>query len=98
MIIFYTMKKIISMMILYFALPMSSAAGEETYLLKLRASYHPGFLRIVIEGPETIISNAIVNQKDNNILVRFPDTRFTVRKENTTITYNTDKDTLLYHY
>lgn len=66
--------------------------GKETYYLKLRAGFHPEFLRIVLEGTESIISNGIVSQKGREIMVRFPDSRFTIQEQKVQVAYRIDKD------
>ncbi len=50
-------------------------------LLKIRAGRHPGFLRIVIEGPGALISKGKVARKDGGIIVKFPDAGFAVQKD-----------------
>ncbi|GBE04783.1 MAG TPA: hypothetical protein ENG80_05115 [Nitrospirae bacterium] len=73
-----------------------TAQGEETYSLKLRASQHHEFLRIVLEGDDAILSRGIVNQKGRDIMVRFPDSRFTVQGVKVPVTYKLNKDTVLF--
>jgi hypothetical protein len=73
----------------------SVASSEEVYRLKLRSGYHPEFLRIVIEGTEFVISKAIVNQKDKDILVRFPYIMFSIQQEKGRVLYKIDKDTII---
>ncbi len=79
------MKKIV--FLLLFVLLSAHVSSGEVYLLKLRTSRHPGFLRIVLEGPESVIDRAIVNQKAQNILVTLPDTSFTIQEEKVMVTY-----------
>jgi hypothetical protein len=69
-------------------------SGEELYFLKLRMSHHPDFLRIVIEGPKSMITQAMVNQKAQEILVTFPDTRFIIQEERVIITYRIKEDVI----
>ena len=89
------MKKMVVLSIILFFLPQMSIA--EKYYLKLRTSYNPGYLRIVIEGAEEIITMAIVNQKGQDIVVSFPGTDFTLRGENAKINYRkTDKGTVAF--
>jgi hypothetical protein len=89
------MKKIAVLAIILFFLPQISIA--EDYSLKLRTSYNPGYLRIVIEGAEGIISMAIVNQKGKDVIVSFPGTDFTLQGENAKINYKkTDKGTVVF--
>lgn len=73
-----------------------TVSGEETYTLKLRTSQHPEFLRIVIEGAGTIISKGIVNQKNRDIVLSFPDSRFLIIGENISIPYKINKDSVLF--
>ncbi len=79
------MKKIV-FLLLFVRLSAHVSSGE-VYFLKLRTSRHPGFLRIVLEGPESVIDRAIVNQKAQNILVTLPDTSFTIQEEKVMVTY-----------
>ncbi|NOZ68593.1 MAG: N-acetylmuramoyl-L-alanine amidase [Deferribacteres bacterium] len=75
-----------------FLLLLPAISRAETYYLKLRASYHPGFLRIVLEGPESVIKRGIVNQKAQSVLVTFPDTDFTINAEKGVIVYRKTDD------
>lgn len=93
MLIFY-MKKIV--FLLSFILLISAVSSEETYYLKLRASRHAEFLRIVLEGTKPIISRGIVYQRGKNILVRFPYASFTIQEEKAPVSYKIDKDTVLF--
>ncbi len=74
----------------------AAVSSEKTHYLKLRTSYHPEFLRIVLEGAKPLISKGMVNQKGKDIIVRFPYTSFTIYKEKTLITYKIYKDTILF--
>jgi len=84
------MKKTACLLIFLLVLPAISRA--DPYSLKLRASYHPGFLRIVLEGPESVIKKGIVNQKAQSVLVTFPDTGFTINAEKGVIVYRKTDD------
>ena len=89
------MKKIAILSIIFFFLPQILSAEE--YSLKLRTSYNPGYLRIVLEGNEEIINKAVVNQKGQNVLVAFPGLNFSIQKEKATVTYRkTDKNTVMF--
>jgi hypothetical protein len=79
------MKKIVLMPLLLLLL--AHTADAVVYPLKLRASYHPEFLRIVMEGSELVISRAIVNEKNKNIMVTFPDTSFKIEEEMVMVAY-----------
>lgn len=56
-------------------------------LVKLRASRHADFLRIVLEGPENLISRSIVSQKAQNIHVTFPGSSFNIYEEKVDVKY-----------
>jgi N-acetylmuramoyl-L-alanine amidase len=73
-----------------------NTSGQEIYTLKLRSSLHPEFLRIVLEGKETVISKAIVNQSGNDIIVRFPDTRFNLQVSRQTVRYKQHGDSITF--
>ncbi len=89
------MKKIAILSIIFFFLPQISRAEE--YSLKLRTSYNPGYMRIVLEGNEEIINKAVVNQKGQNVLVTFSGLNFSIQKEKATVTYKkTAKDTVMF--
>ncbi len=88
------MKKIVFLLLfLFFS---TAASSEVTYSLKLRANYHPEFLRIVLEGSERIISKGKVNQKDRDIIVRFPATNFIIKEKKIPIIYRIHKDAILF--
>ena len=71
-----------------------SAAGNEPQLLNIRASQHTDYLRIVLEGPEKIISSGSVNQIDSEILVSFPDNNIELRKKELPVAYTVQNDTI----
>jgi N-acetylmuramoyl-L-alanine amidase len=95
MLIFY-MKKIA--FFLFLVMFMSHASGEERHGLKLRASHHPEFLRVVIEGARPVLSKAIVNQTGEEILVRFPYTKFSIEEEKGPLNYRIKDDTLIFSH
>ncbi len=88
------MKKVV--FLLFLILFPAAVVSLETYQLKLRANYHPEFLRIVLEGVEPLISKGIVNQKGRDILVRFPDASFTIQEEKVPLPYKTDKRAIVF--
>ncbi len=88
------MKNTVLVSILLFFLPFISNADMP--LLKLRASSHPGYLRIVLEGPESVIAKKSVSQKGSDILISFPDVSFSIQAEGAVITYSKiNKDTIM---
>ncbi|MBI5408750.1 MAG: N-acetylmuramoyl-L-alanine amidase [Nitrospirae bacterium] len=88
------MKKCFLLSLVLFLLP--SISRGDNYPLKLRTSYNPGFLRIVLEGSESIITKAVVSQKAQNILVSFPDADFTIQAEKAGVAYKTEKNTVMF--
>jgi len=89
------MKKIVILSIIFFFLPQVSIAEE--YTLKLRSSYNPGYLRIVIEGAEEIIATALVNQRTQDIAVSFPGANPAFQAENANISYRiADNGTIVF--
>ncbi len=83
--------------LLIFLLFGAAISSAETYYLKLRTNYHPGFLRIVLEGPESVIKRGIVNQKAQSVVVTFPETDFTIDAEKGVIVYRkTDGNTVMF--
>jgi len=63
------MRKLLAIF-LFVILPVSLLA-EEPAQVKVRATIHDEFLRIVFEGPEAFVFKAIVNQKGQDIIVNF---------------------------
>jgi len=65
---------------LLFLFILSSALlfAEEIPQLKLRVARHPNFTRVVLEGPDTLISKGIVSQKGQDISVSFQEHKFSV--------------------
>jgi len=89
------MKKIF-LLFLLMIFSATSSSGD-IYRIKLRAAHHPEFLRIVMEGPEPVISRAIVNQKGHNIQVNFPGIEFKIEDEKIIVAYKkTSDDTILF--
>ncbi len=82
----FRMKKIVFLLLFVFL--SAHVSSGDIYLLKLRTSRNSDFLRIVLEGPEFIIDRAIVNQKEQNILVTFPDAGFTIQEEKVIVAYD----------
>jgi N-acetylmuramoyl-L-alanine amidase len=70
--------------------------SEGVYYLKLRSSYHPEFLRIVLEGEEYFISKGTVNQKGDDIIVRFPQANLILRAEKARLPYKVDNNTIVF--
>jgi len=79
-------------LLLLFLLSLPSVSSGETNVLKLRASNHPEFLRIVLEGELPVIEAARVYQREKNILVKFTDRSFSIEKENIDIPFVKNDD------
>ncbi|HDH04552.1 MAG TPA: N-acetylmuramoyl-L-alanine amidase [Nitrospirae bacterium] len=89
------MKKTVLLLIFLLFLP--SVTNSGIYFLKLRTSQHPGFLRIVLEGHESIISKGHVYQRGRNIVVAFPDTGFSIQTEKFALAYRKeDRETIIF--
>ena len=83
--------------LLFFIFLSAQVSGAESYKIKLRAGQHAEFLRIVLEGPASVISKAIVNQKAKNIQVVFPDTAISIDDQKSAVAYKkTAEDTIVF--
>lgn len=89
------MKKIALLLVFLVSIPLISAGEANT--LRLRASNHPEFLRIVLEGDLSMIEAARVYQRSENVLVKFPDKEFTIEKEKIKVPFEkADKGIMFY--
>jgi len=79
-------------------LNMTAAAVPEggADLLRIRAGEHPGYMRIVLEGDDSIISGGKVSRKGKDIVVRFTDKNLEIQKTGLPITCKTDKDAVMF--
>jgi N-acetylmuramoyl-L-alanine amidase len=90
------MKKIILSFIILLCIP-DSTTGE-VYLLKLKSNLSKDSLRIVLQGPESILTRAIVNQKSERIMVTIPDTVFTIQQDKEGVVYRKKSgDTVVFY-
>ncbi len=80
------MKKTVFLVLIVFLLPYLSYA--ETTSLKLRASRNPGSLRIVLEGPESVIVKGSVTQKGSDIIVSFPGMGISIQAESAIVSHS----------
>ncbi|MEW6602729.1 MAG: N-acetylmuramoyl-L-alanine amidase [Nitrospirota bacterium] len=80
------MKKTVFLSLLVLMLPLLSHA--ETVSLKLRASKNPGSIRIVFEGPESVINKGAVTRKENDLLVVFAGVDISIKAESTAVIYS----------
>lgn len=65
-------------------------------LLQIRAGEHSGFMRIVVEGHESIVSGGKVSQQGKDIIVRFADKNFEINKTGLPFTCIADKDAVMF--
>ncbi len=79
------MKKFVCIFFLILVWPCYSAAN--TSVVKLRSSHHLDFVRIVMEGEESIIENAHVYQRGKDVLVRFSTSDFAIEAEKKVLEY-----------
>ncbi len=84
------MKRAIPFLIL-FLLP-CVVSGTEEHVLKLRTSYNAEYTRIVLEGPEPVITRALVNQTEQEILVTFLRAHISVLAEKPSVSFRTIDD------
>jgi N-acetylmuramoyl-L-alanine amidase len=90
------MKKFVLLLLFLLSLPLVSSG--ETNVLKLRASNHHEFLRIVLEGKASIVEAARVYQRTQNILVKFPDKSFSIKKEKIEILFaKKDNNSIMFY-
>jgi len=79
------MKNTAFLLLIICLLPSFSYA--DTASLKLRAARNPGSVRIVLEGPESVIGKGSVTQKGSDILVSFADTGISIQAENVIVSH-----------
>ncbi|MBI4848060.1 MAG: hypothetical protein HY808_05705 [Nitrospirae bacterium] len=73
-----------------------AALESDNVPLQIRASDHPGFLRIVLEGPDDLISKGKVSQKGHEIMVNFPGPAFAVKQQKLPVSYRKNNDALIF--
>jgi N-acetylmuramoyl-L-alanine amidase len=82
---------------IFFAVLIPALTYGETRYLILRASYHPGFLRIVLQGDGEIVRSGRVYQRKTGILVTFPDADVSLITSKITVAYRQiDRRTILF--
>lgn len=70
--------------------------AEEPPLIKLRASRHHEFVRVVLEGPEAVISKGIVNQRGQDIFINFQGHKFSMEDTELPFTYKTAGNSVVF--
>jgi tetratricopeptide (TPR) repeat protein len=74
----------------------ASVPEGEPDLLQIRAGEHSGFMRIVFEGHESIVSVGKVSQQGKDIIVRFADKNFEINKTGLPFSCIADKDAVMF--
>jgi tetratricopeptide (TPR) repeat protein len=74
----------------------ASVHEEGADLLQIRAGEHSGFMRIVMEGHGSIVSEGKVSQQGKDIIVRFADKNFEIKKTGLPFTCTADKDAVMF--
>lgn len=74
----------------------STVPGDVADFLQIRAGEHSGFMRIVIEGDDSIISEGKVSQQGKDIIVSFTDKNFEIKKKDLPISCKVDKDVVMF--
>ncbi len=88
------MKKCIFILLCILLIPFTESEG--IYYTKLRTAFNPDYLRIVLEGAEADILEGVVNQKGDDIFVRFPHGDIIVQEEKIVIPYKVDKNIIVF--
>ena len=90
------MKKFVLLLVFLVSLPFVS--DGEANVLKIRASDHPEFMRIVLEGKQPLIDAARVYQKTQDIFVKFPGKSFSIEKEKIEIPFaKKDNNSIIFY-
>ncbi|RJQ22409.1 MAG: hypothetical protein C4560_02470 [Nitrospiraceae bacterium] len=74
----------------------ASLQGKDPSLLQIRAGNHSEFLRIVIEGPDQLISKGKVSKKGRGIEVIFSGEDFEIRQNRLPVSYTRSGDAVLF--
>lgn len=75
---------------------MAAPQHDETQPLQVRASKHSDFLRIVLEGPDALISNGKVAREGENIVVKFSDADFVLMQKKLLIPYKKNNNAIIF--
>ncbi|MBI5409574.1 MAG: tetratricopeptide repeat protein [Nitrospirae bacterium] len=70
--------------------------NNDAFSLRIRAGNHSEFFRIVLEGPDALISRWKVIQKAREISVRFPDMNFDVPQQSLPVPYRKIDDAVVF--
>ncbi len=73
----------------------ASVNEGEAGLLQIRAGEHAGFMRIVLEGHESIVSGGKVSKQGKDIIVRFADKNFEINNTGLPFTCVADNDAVM---
>ena len=87
--------KLISLLLVVSFIPPGIQSAELSQI-KLRGSRHPEFVRIVLEGPEALISKGIINQRGQDIVVNFQGSGFSLEDVELPFAYKTVRNTVVF--
>lgn len=74
----------------------AAIAGDAADFLQIRAGEHSGFMRIVIEGQDSILSGGKVSQQGKDIIVSFAEKISEIKKKDLPIKCKVDKDVVTF--
>jgi tetratricopeptide (TPR) repeat protein len=74
----------------------SPEQGPDLPKIQIRSNNHPGFCRIVLEGPKDLVNAVGVYQEEKNIIVRFSAPDFVVQEGKMRIPYRRNDNTIAF--
>ena len=84
--------------LLFSLLFLPDISDGQIHFLRLRSSHNPDYLRIVLEGNESVLSKASVYQRGQTVLLSIPDTIFSIRAEKIMVPFKKiDKQTVAFY-
>jgi tetratricopeptide (TPR) repeat protein len=74
------------------------ASPRKSYetILKIRAGEHPDYLRLVLEGPDSLISSGKVEQHGKEIIASFAGSGLTVKTDTVLVSFTVDKNSIVF--
>ncbi len=70
----------------------ASLTDKESSSIKIRAGKHPGFMRIVLEGPEQLISLGKIEKRGNDVHITFAEIPFSIEEKKLPLQYRIEGD------
>jgi tetratricopeptide (TPR) repeat protein len=74
----------------------ASPRKSDERILIIRAGQHPEFLRLVLEGPDSIISSGKVVKQGKELIASFTGSGFTVKKDNVPVSFTIDENSIVF--